>query len=61
MSGAAPDLPHGCGSWIVTRRDTGDAVLETFSRKVAESVNLGPYRVESALAYLQRVNAMVRA
>lgn len=55
MSGV-PDLPHGCGSWIVVSRATGSAVLETFSRRVAEAISTERYEVLTALAYLARLN-----
>ena len=52
-----PSLPHGCGSWIVVRKGTRDAVYETWSRSVAEKVNAERYQVLTALDYLQRFNA----
>ena len=55
-----PDLPRHCGSWIIVRRDTGGAVLETFRREVAERVNAASYEVLTALDYLQRLNAKAR-
>lgn len=53
---SAPALPHGCGSWVVVDRETGAAVLETFSRAVADRVNLARYEVLTALDYLARLN-----
>ncbi len=53
----APALPHGCGSWIVVRKGTLEAVYETWSRSVAEKVNADRYTVLTALDYLQRFNA----
>jgi len=55
-----PALPHGCNSWTVVRRDTGEAVLETWQRSVAAKVNTGPYEVLSTLEHLQRFNASLR-
>ena len=52
-----PSLPHGCGSWIVVRKGTLDAVYETWSRSAAEKVNAERYQVLTALDYLQRFNA----
>lgn len=52
-----PTLPHGCGSWIVVRKGTLDAVYETWSQSVAEKVNADRYTVLTALDYLQRFNA----
>ncbi len=53
----APSLPQGCGSWIVVRKGTLDAVYETWSRSVAKKVNAERYQVLTALDYLQRFNA----
>ena len=53
----APALPSGCGSWIVVRKGTLEAVYETWSRSVAEKVNADRYTVLTALDYLQRLNA----
>jgi len=52
-----PSLPQGCGSWIVVRKGTLDAVYETWSRSVAEKVNADRFQVLTALDYLQRFNA----
>ena len=52
-----PELEPRCGSWIVVDRDTGRAVLETFSRRTAEAVNQQRYRVVTALQWLQSLNA----
>jgi len=54
-----PALPHGCGSWIVVRKGTLEAVYETWSRSVAEKVNAERYQVLTALDYLQRFNAAI--
>ena len=51
-----PELEPHCGSWIVTRNDTGAAVLETFSRKVADAVNRDRYTVQTAAQYLAQLN-----
>jgi len=54
-----PSLPHGCGSWIVVRKGTLEAVYETWSRSVAEKVNADRYQVLTALDYLQRFSAAI--
>jgi hypothetical protein len=53
----APTLPPGCGSWIVVRKGTLEAVYETWSRSVAEKVDAERYTVLTALDYLQRFNS----
>ena len=47
-------------SWVVVCRATGNPVLETFSRKVAEAVNQERYRVVSILEWLGRLNVEKR-
>ena len=47
-------------SWIVVDRASGRAVLETFSRHVAKSINLTRYEVLSAYDYLVRFNAKLK-
>ena len=56
-----PDLPHGCGSWIVVRKGTMDSVIELFDRRAAELVNADRYDVLTAADYLARFNASVRS
>lgn len=55
-----PELEHHCGSWIVTEKSTGNVVLETFHRTVAEKVNQEKYRVQTAAQYLADLNENVR-
>jgi hypothetical protein len=43
-------------SWIIVNRATGKAVMETFSRSVADKINLNSYEVVPVLQWLQRVN-----
>lgn len=59
-----PDLracPVSCGSWVIVSRVTGEAVLETYSRKTAEAVNHAAYRVLTAYDYLCGLNQARRA
>ena len=55
-----PELEPHCASWIVTRNDTGAAVLETYSRKVADAVNRDRYTVRTALQYLAALNRSIK-
>jgi hypothetical protein len=57
----APELEPRCGSWIVVSRETGNAILETFSRKVANAINAENYEVLTAHQWLARFNASVKA
>lgn len=56
-----PDLEPHCGSWLISERDSGTAVLELFERSTVERINQEKYRVETAAQYLGRVNAAIRA
>jgi len=51
-----PELEHHCGSWIVVRRSTGEAVLETFERRTAEAINQDLYEVRTAAQHLASLN-----
>ena len=53
---SVPSLPAHCGSWIIVCRETGDAVLETWSYDVASRVNGQKYEVRTALAHLASLN-----
>jgi hypothetical protein len=55
-----PSLEPHCGSWIISRLSDGVAVLETFEKGIAESVNQELYKVETAAQYLGRLNERVR-
>jgi hypothetical protein len=48
------------GSWIIVSKASGEAVMETFSRKVADAVNLEKFTVMTALDYLVSLNAALR-
>lgn len=53
---ALPPLPPGCGSWIVSRKDTGEVVGEFFSARTVGRIDQTRFNVESALDYLARIN-----
>lgn len=55
-----PSLEHHSGSWIITCRKTGKAVMETFRRDTARSINQSRYKVETAAEYLARVNQHIK-
>jgi hypothetical protein len=56
-----PDLEHHCNSWVVTRTVDGSAVVETFSRQIAEKFNTEGFKVETALQYLCRINKQIKS
>lgn len=45
-----------CNSWIITRLDTGAAVMETWNAELITRVNLKKYRVQTAYEYLTGLN-----
>lgn len=61
MTTNIPELPHHCNSWIVVRRETGEAVLETRNRKVVEAVNQEKHEVKTFLQYIVDLNTNIAA
>ncbi len=51
-----PDLEWQGGSWIVSDLATGEAVLETYSRAVADAINRKRYAVHTAAQWLASLN-----
>jgi len=47
-------------SWIVTSKDTGLAVLETFDVKTAQRIDTEHYAVTPAYDYLCALNAKIK-
>lgn len=56
-----PELENNCGSWVIIKRSTGKAVLETFSKKVADAIDTKKYEVLTTLNYLVELNRRVAA
>lgn len=56
-----PPLEHGSNSWIVSDKETGVGILETSNRKLLMRLNQDLYRIETAGAYLRRINAEIKA
>ena len=52
----SPTLPHGCNSWIVVRRSTGQPAFETTSRAVIRNLNPEHAEVWTAQAWLANLN-----
>lgn len=48
-------------SWIIVSRRTGQPVFETWLPRLAAAVNRERYEVLTALEWLQRFNAAVKA
>lgn len=51
-----PPLESHCGSWVIVSKETGAAVLETFSAAVAGKVNRASYDVVTAATWLASLN-----
>lgn len=47
-------------SWVIVNRQTGEPILETFQKSVADKVNTKKYEVVPILRWLQRVNRKAR-
>jgi hypothetical protein len=43
-------------SWVVRNKETGAVIFETFSKKVAESVNVEKYEAVPILQHLASLN-----
>lgn len=56
-----PELEPYCGSWIVTRKATGEVIGEFFDRQVVERFNPETCLIETAAQYLGRFNAAILA
>jgi hypothetical protein len=54
------DSPVSCNSFVIVHRDTGKAVIETYSLEIAAVVNTDKYEVLTALEWLQRFNRTVK-
>lgn len=55
-----PDLEPWCGSWVVTRRATGEVVGEFYDRRMVERFDPATTVVETAQQYLARLNRAIR-
>ena len=55
-----PELEPHCGSWVVTRRDTGEVIGEFFHRPNVEKCNPDRVTIETALQYLVRINRGIK-
>ncbi len=55
-----PELPHTCNSWVVTSPD-GSRRHELWTRANVEKAAAAGWRIETAHAYLCRINAEIKA
>jgi hypothetical protein len=47
-------------SWIITEKESGKAVFETYNKKTADAVNTQKYNVTPAMEYLCNLNAQIK-
>lgn len=48
-------------SWIIIERATGSSILETYNPKAVACLNTAKYEAVPILAYLQNLNARIKA
>ncbi len=57
MNTLTPSLVYGVpASWVIVRRENGQAVLETFSAKIAGAIDGAKFKAVPILEYLQGLN-----
>ncbi len=60
MSDHVPPLESWCGSWVVSRRATGEVIGEFYDRRSVERFNPETCVIETAQQYLGRVNRAIK-
>ncbi len=43
-------------SWVIVRKDTGEAIFETFNEKLVSKINHQKFKAVPILDYLQELN-----
>jgi len=61
INGTVPALRRWENSWIVERRATGKAVLETSNADLVKNINRAAYNVWSVGVWLAEVNRRIKA
>lgn len=56
-----PNLEPHCGSWIVTRRATGEVIGEFYERSSVERFNPETCLIETAAQHLSRLSSAMGA
>ena len=56
MDDHIPPLEWHCGSWVITRRDTGEVIGEFFERRNVERFNPARVTIQTAAQYLAGLN-----
>jgi hypothetical protein len=60
MTDHVPPLEAHCGSWVVTRRATGEVIGEFYDRRNVARFNPATCLIETAQQYLGRVNRAIK-
>lgn len=58
MTKRAPELEHGCGSWVLTDHD--GRMFETFSRENADQAAADGWVVKTAMQHLSDLNERIK-
>lgn len=53
-----PKLPHGCNSWVVTRKADGRVIGEFYNRKNIERFNPEKVLIQTTAEYLANLNVI---
>jgi hypothetical protein len=53
-----PKLEPHCGSWVISRRSTGEVIGEFFDRRIVERFDQSKCLIETAAQYLGRINLL---
>ncbi len=56
-----PALEAHCGSWVVSRKDTGEVVGEFWERRTVERFSADKVNIETAAQYLNRLNREIQS
>jgi hypothetical protein len=48
-------------SWVIRNKETKEVIMETFSEKLVKALNTLKYEAVPVLAYLQEINAAIKA
>ena len=56
-----PKLEQGCGSWVVTRKATGEVIGEFFDASSVAKFNPEKVVIETFHQYLCRINRQIKS
>ena len=47
-------------SWVIICKKTGEAILETYEKRVVDKINTSNYKIVPILEYLQGLNKQIK-